>query len=150
MLDKKPLPHCQEAEQAVLGAILLHGDLIDCIDVRVSENDFYFDINKLIYRAMLSLRANSKPIDTVTVLNALKISCPDMEIITLLEYANSCPTIKNIAAYADIVRERSILRELISVADSMLDDLKKGSKNSKQILDEAEARVKAIHLTEEV
>lgn len=138
-------PHSLEAEQAILGGILIEGRSWEQIADKLKAVYFYRQEHQLIFQAMEQLSHVNQPIDVITVSEHLQKSNQLEEVGGLAylgELAKNTPSAANIAAYADIVLERSVLRELISVGSgiSELATHPKG-KLSAEILDEAERRV---------
>lgn len=138
-------PHSIEAEQSVLGGLMLENSSWDQIADRVSEEDFYRYDHRLIFRAIADLAEENKPLDVVTLSEWLK-QRDDLDDAGGLAYlgtlAKDTPSAANIRAYADIVREKSILRQLISVGTNIADSaFNSGDRPSKQLLDEAEQHV---------
>jgi replicative DNA helicase len=151
-LDQLKLPpHSVEAEQSVLGGLMLDNDAADRIGDVVSADDFYSDAHRLVYRHITQLIADGKPADVITVSEALA-STQKLDYVGGLAYlgalAQNVPTAANIRQYANIVRERSILRQLAAtaseIAESAFNPL---GRNAKQVLDEAEAKV--LHIAEQ-
>lgn len=141
-------PHSIEAEQSVLGGLMLDNRAWDLIADRVRENDFYRHDHRLIYRVMAKLAEQSKPLDVLTVSESLRelheLDNAGGEVY-LFELANNTPTVANIAAYADIVRERSVLRQLIATANEIASHaFNPQGRNSIELLDTAERLVFAI------
>lgn len=135
-------PHSVEAEQSVLGGLMLDNQAWDKIVETVSEKDFYRNDHRLIFQAMVELIRREQPIDVITVTEILK-SQQQLELIGgeiyLFELANNTPSAANIAAYAKIVRERSVLRQLISAANEISDSVFQATgKESIDLLDAAE------------
>lgn len=141
-------PHSIDAEQSVLGGLMLDNRAWDQVLDRVHEADFYRNEHRLIFRAMSRLLDQSKPIDVLTVSEALR-ELHELEQVGgevfLFELANNTPSAANIAAYADIVRERSVLRQLISAAGEIAGDAFNAQGRSiVELLDAAEQRVFSI------
>lgn len=141
-------PHSIEAEQAVLGGLMLSNEAFDRVCDLVIENDFYQHNHRLIYRAVASLATNDKPTDVVTIASHLE-QAGQLEDAGSIHYlgalAQETPSAANIKAYAEIVRERSVLRQLISVANEIADSaFDPAGRSSKELLDEAETRVFSI------
>ncbi len=141
-------PHSIEAEQAVLGGLMLANDAWDRIADRVSEEDFYRRENRLLFRAIGELAERDQPRDVVTVSEWLS-QRGELESVGSLAYlgqlANETPSAANITAYADIVRERSILRQLSAVGtDIARAAFEPQGRESKELLDYAESQVFAI------
>ncbi len=141
-------PHSIEAEQSVLGGLMLDNRAWDTIADRLREGDFYRHDHRLIYRVMSRLTEQSKPLDVLTVSEALRelreLDNAGGEVY-LFELANNTPTVANIKAYADIVRERSVLRQLIATAGDIANHaFNPQGRTSTELLDEAERQVFAI------
>lgn len=141
-------PHSVEAEQSVLGGLMLDNRGWDLIADRVRERDFYRHDHRLIFSVMAKLTEQSKPLDVLTVAEALR-ELHELDNIGgevyLFELANNIPTVANIAAYADIVRERSVLRKLIAAANDIAGSaFNPEGRGSIELLDAAERLVFAI------
>ena len=151
-LDKLKLPpHSLEAEQSVLGGLMLENDAADRIGDVVSADDFYSDAHRIVYRHVVALIADGKPADVVTVSEALA-STQKLDYVGGLAYlgalAQNVPTAANIRHYANIVRERSILRQLASTATEIAEmAFNPLGRNAKMVLDEAEAKI--LHIAEQ-
>jgi replicative DNA helicase len=141
-------PHSMEAEQSVLGGLLLDNAAFDKIADLVGEGDFYRDEHKRIYRQISKLLANNKPVDVVTVAESLDLAGEGNEtggLAYLGELAANTPSAANIRRYAEIVRERAILRQLVTAGDEIAGSaFNPLGRDPKQLLDEAEAKVFAI------
>ena len=141
-------PHSVEAEQSLLGGLLLDNSAFDKIADRVSESDFYRDEHRRIYRQIQKLLERSKPADAVTVAESLDLAGEASEtggLAYLGELAANTPSAANIGRYAEIVRERAVLRQLVTVGDDIASSaLNPLGRDPKQLLDEAEAKVVAI------
>ena len=138
-------PHSVEAEQAVLGGLMLDNQSWDKIADRISHEDFYRHDHRLIFNSLMDLARKDKPFDVLTVSDSLKTQNNLEEAggeVYLFELANNTPSAANISAYSDIVRERSVLRQLISAAHDIADvAFHPEGRDSLEILDEAERRV---------
>ena len=141
-------PHSTEAEQAVLGGIMLSNQHWDGIAERVIAEDFYTFAHKAIFQTMEELMRNQMPIDLITLDQALKakgISDSVGGFAYLADLSNNTPNAINILAYAEIVREKAILRELIAVGNRIAENsYSPKGKDIKMVLDEAEREVFAI------
>ncbi|OGT30743.1 MAG: replicative DNA helicase [Gammaproteobacteria bacterium RIFCSPHIGHO2_12_FULL_35_23] len=141
-------PHSKEAEQSVLGGIMLDQNAWDKIADLISEQDFYHREHQLIYRQMVDLASKRQPLDTLTVAENLKKHDHLEEVggeVYLFELANNTPSAANIIAYAEIIRERSVLRQLITVARDIADyAYNPQGMDSVQLLDQAERKVFSI------
>ena len=141
-------PHSTEAEQAVLGGIMLSNQHWDGIAERVIAEDFYTFAHKAIFQTMEELMRNQTPIDLITLDQALKakgISDSVGGFAYFADLSNNTPNAINILAYAEIVREKAILRELIAVGNRIAENsYSPKGKDIKMVLDEAESEVFAI------
>jgi replicative DNA helicase len=138
-------PHSLEAEQAVLGGLMLDNNGWDRIADVVATEDFYRHDHRLILMAIIALSEASKPFDAVTVSQWLKNN-DELEEVGGLAYlgqlVRDTPSAANIKAYAEIVRERSILRQLITVGTQITDSaFNPEGRESKELLDYAEQQV---------
>lgn len=145
---KTSLPHSLEAEQAVLGGLMLDNKRLDAVLEVISETDFYREDHRLILRMMQGLQENAQPLDVITLAEELDRH-GELEraggLGYLAELAANTPSSANIVAYAKIVRERSTLRQLIAAAQ----EISKSSFNpsgldSDDLLQMAEKRVAEI------
>lgn len=144
MLEGKIMPYAIEAEQSVLGSILMEKDLITVVTDVVNKDDFYSEANGEIYDAMLSLFKKSEPIDMITVVNQLKNHnlldmCGGIPYITSLSSAPDFT--QHIVKYAEIVKEKSILRKLIKASTEVIQKCYDQGMEVPQILDMAEKSV---------
>ncbi|MGJ7506911.1 replicative DNA helicase [Variovorax sp. GT1P44] len=138
-------PHSIEAESSVLGGLLLDNGAWDRMGDVVVDSDFYRHEHKLIYAAIGTLINASKPADVITVYEQLQ-NLGKSEEIGGLAYLNSLaqyvPSASNIRRYAEIVRERSILRKLVSASDEIATNaFNTQGKAVDKILDEAEQKI---------
>lgn len=141
-------PHSIEAEQSVLGGLMLDNRAWDQIADRIREDDFYRYDHRLIYRVMAKLSEKNQPLDVLTVSEALReiheLDNAGGEVY-LFELANNTPSAANIAAYADIVRERSTLRQLIAAANDIAGNaFNPQGRSTAELLDVAERQVFSI------
>ena len=138
-------PHSIEAEQSLIGGLLLDNNAWDRIADLVGEADFYRDDHRRIFRHIAKLVELGKPADVITVFESLDKSNEAEQsggLAYLGEIANNTPSAANIRRYAEIVRERAILRKLVTVGDEIAASaLNPAGKDAKQLLDEAEAKV---------
>jgi replicative DNA helicase len=141
-------PHSVEAEQAVLGGLLLSNQAWDRIGDILNESDFYRADHRILWKAILKLVEENKPADVLTVSEALKIT-GDINDVGGLAYlhqlASGTPSAANIRRYAEIVRERSIMRKLAEVGTTIADSAySPQGREAKQLLDEAETKILEI------
>jgi len=138
-------PYSLEAEQAVLGGLMIDNGTWDQVSDVVIEADFYRQDHRLIFRAIAALAEKSEPYDVVTLSEWLD-SYSELNNIGGLSYlgslAKNTPTAANIKAYAKIVRERSVLRQLIRVSTDIAESAyKPDGRTSAELLDQAESKV---------
>ncbi len=138
-------PHSVEAEQAVLGGLMLDNATWEQVADRLREEDFYRQDHRLIFRAITELTDSSTPFDVVTLAEWLQ-SRNQLEQAGGLAYlatlARDTPTAANVRAYADIVRERSVLRQLIRVGGELAEAaFRPEGRNTEELIDFAERRV---------
>ena len=138
-------PHSLEAEQSLIGGLLLDNTAWERIADLVTEDDFYRDDHRRIYHHISKLVDYGKPADVVTVFESLEKNGETEQaggLAYLAEIANNTPSAANIRRYAEIVHERAVLRKLVAVGDEIAASaLAPSGKDTKVLLDEAEARV---------
>ncbi|KGM57311.1 DNA helicase [Lysobacter arseniciresistens ZS79] len=141
-------PQSVEAEQAVLGGLMLAPEAYDTVADSLAERDFYRRDHQLIFRAIRELAEKNKPFDAVTLGEWFE-SIGEAEQVAggayLIELASTTPSAANIKAYAEIVRDKAILRQLIEVGTSIVNDgFQPDGRESSEILSSAEQQVFAI------
>jgi replicative DNA helicase len=138
-------PHSIEAEQSVLGSMMIAPDSWDKVAEIVVESDFYNRSHRTIFGAIIKLLSSNQSVDTVTVKDTLAQSGLLEEaggFSYLIELAKNTPSAANVTAYANVIRERAIVRELIGVAHDIADvGYNPEGRNSADILDLAESKV---------
>lgn len=146
MVDKIP-PHSNEAEQSFLGALLLDKDAIIKVGDAVQPDDFYRDIHRMIYEAMVDLFKKREPIDLLSLSTRLD-ERKQLELIGgrayIITLSNSVPTSAHIAHYAEIIVKKATLRRLISTATEIASMGFHESDEVSKMLDSAEQRLFAI------
>lgn len=119
----KTMPYSAEAEQSVLGGILIDSNCISAVSEIISENDFYFEHNKTIFSAMQILFNSNSPIDIVTVADRLKQE-GSLEAVGGVNYLSSVaagvPTTSNITQYCEIVAQKALQRRLVNAGGSIM------------------------------
>ena len=138
-------PHSLEAEQSLLGGLLIDNEALDKVADIVSVTDFYRQDHQIIYQHIHRLIERSQPADIVTVGESLE-SNSELNTVGGLEYlgllAESTPTAANIRGYAQIIRERSIMRNLVEVGTDIVDNaLSPQGRDAQQLLDESESKI---------
>jgi replicative DNA helicase len=146
LFDRVP-PHNLEAEQAVLGAVLLDSDCLVSVLEKIRAEDFYRTAHRLIFEGMLELWEKQEPIDLVT-LTAVLHDRRQLEEVGgvgyLTELANAVPTAANVDYYAQIVEEKSLMRRLIRTATQIVTEGYAGGESVGELLSEAERRIMEI------
>ncbi|MCW8335991.1 replicative DNA helicase [Vibrio paucivorans] len=141
-------PHSLEAEQSVIGGLLLDNERWDTVAEKVVAKDFYSRPHRLIFEAVKSILEESKPLDLITLSEFLELR-EQLEDVGgfayLADLAKNTPSAANINAYADIVAERALVRNLIGVANEIADaGYDPQGRSSEDLLDLAESKVFAI------
>lgn len=138
-------PHSVEAEQAVLGSLMIDNHAWDQVADKLKEKDFYQNEHQVLFKAMSALSHLSQPLDIVTIPEWLK----EQQLLEkaggwdyIKDLAENTTTAANVSVYADIVRERAILRQLIHVGIEIQDTASRPEgRSSSEILDIAEQKV---------
>jgi replicative DNA helicase len=146
MANIRSLPHNDEAEQSVLGAILIDQDAINLVSQIIIPKHFYNEVHGIIYDAMLTLTDERKPIDLLTLTNQLK-KHKDYEKIDfslLTDLVNVVPTAANVEHYAYIVKESATKRSLITAGTTIAEMGFEEEKEIKEILDRTETLIFSI------
>jgi replicative DNA helicase len=141
----KTPPHSREAEQSLLGGLLLDAQTWDQVAGMVTKEDFYLPEHRLIFEAMFKVAERNRPLDVLTISEQLDVMDEADNaggIAYLSELAASASSASNVTAYAEIIRDRAVLRQLIRVAGEMSENARKPAGRSvSEILDEAESKV---------
>jgi replicative DNA helicase len=141
-------PHSIEAEQAVLGSLMLSPRAWELVADRVAANDFYRDDHRKIFAAIRELSEGGKPVDAITVAEWFERhnEADTVEGGAYLTYlANSVASAANVVAYADIVRERSVLRQLTEAGNEIAGNAyRTEGRTAEGLLEEAEKKIFSI------
>lgn len=140
----KQMPVSIEAEQALLGSLIINPESFDKVGGFITTSDFYLEEHKHIYSALMKMYTQSKTIDTVTLVNTLveegdRDEAGGIQYISLI--ANSVPAVSNIRDYARIVKEKATLRKLIGVCDEISSDAYDEGAPVRSIVDSAEQKI---------
>lgn len=142
---QKKMPYSLNAEQSVLGSIIIDPECFDDIAQIVKVDDFYLEIHREIYGAMLDFKYHSKPMDVVTLVNSLVSSGVYEDESSARSYikllVDIIPTSANAKDYAKIVFDKSVLRRLIDAADSIQKDAYSEGDRVEDVVDAAEQRI---------
>ncbi|MDP2762967.1 MAG: replicative DNA helicase [Enterobacteriaceae bacterium] len=141
-------PHSIEAEQAVLGGIMIDNTTWEKIADRLNNNDFYEKNHKLIFKAMLALISENKPLDIITISENLEKK-NDLEKIGGIKYlsklAKNTTSTANIIIYSNIIKDRALLRKLITISKDIIDSsLNLKERNVSELIDEAEEKILSL------
>ncbi len=144
-LETAQLPHSIEAEQSVLGAILLDPGCISTALEYIKSDSFYLRQHQQLFSLMITMFSTARSIDYITVLNeAVSAQIFDSEQsakVYLAQLMDLVPTTANVESYCRIVQERSYLRSLIQVAHEIIDNVNESQGDAKNLLDLAEQRI---------
>lgn len=146
-MNEKTIPHSTEAEQAVLGSMLLTKYAFQKSIESLNENLFYLDSHNKIFTCLRSLSEQNKSVDLMTVVEELKKrnwlnAIGGIEYLT--EVAKCVPTAANIDEYIKIVEEKAILRRLIDEGTNIVTEAYNSTKDLKEILDDAERKILSV------
>jgi replicative DNA helicase len=134
-------PHDLDAERAVIGAMLVSETAVAAVAERLAAEDFYSEVHRIIYGAMMRLYSRGDPIDQLTLTNELR-SVNEFERIGgrpyVFQIVESVPTAANAGRYADIVRGKALLRAVIDVGSRITEDAFREPENVSEALDSAE------------
>lgn len=143
-LTERIPPHSNDAEQYILGSILIDPDALgECVEI-IRGDDFYSGIHKEIYEASLDLYRKNEPIDTVTLTERLK-SRKSLKMVGghgfIAKLSTLVPSTANVSAYASIIAEKASLRRLIASSSEIIEQAYEDSHESNEILDLAERNI---------
>ena len=142
-------PQSINSEQSILGGLMIDNNALDSIVDIIQPDDFYRRDHKIIYEHIAAMIQRGRPADSLTVAESLRDAGLDTDtggFAYLAELVNNTPSAANIRRYAEIVHDKSVLRQLISAGDHMVTcALQPEGRETAQILDEAERIVLAIN-----
>ncbi len=140
-------PHDLDAERAVIGAMLVSETAVAAVAERLDAEDFYSEVHRIIYAAMMRLYSRGDPIDQLTLTNELR-SVNEFERIGgrpyVFQIVESVPTAANAGRYADIVRGKALLRAVIDVGSRITEDAFREPENVSEALDSAEQLIYGV------
>lgn len=143
-LIKRVLPHSIEAERSVIGSMIMDKDAITSASEIINGEDFYQNQYGILYDAMLELYNEGKPVDLVTLQNKIKEKDIPEELCSIefiRELITSVPTSANVKYYANIVKEKAVLRRLIKITEGIANDCYLNKDKMEAILENAEKQV---------
>ena len=140
-------PHDLDAERAVIGAMLVSEAAVAAVAERLAAEEFYSEVHRIIYGAMMRLYSRGDPIDQLTLTNELR-SVNEFERIGgrayVFQIVESVPTAANAGRYADIVRGKALLRAVIDVGSRITEDAFREPENVSEALDSAEQLIYGV------
>ncbi|MDX8402272.1 MAG: DnaB-like helicase N-terminal domain-containing protein, partial [Mariprofundaceae bacterium] len=145
--ERRP-PHSRDAERAVLGGIMLDPESLERLEGILQPDHFYVEANSRVFAAILSLAERSQPVDALTVKDWLEQQ-GDLDTIGgeayLADLVTAVPTSANVRHYAEIVRERAVLRDLLAVCSRISGKVyEEPDRAVNEHLDEAEQQILAV------
>ena len=146
-LFSRQMPHSLEAEQAVLGSVLIDSRCAAQVIAALKPDDFYTELNRGIFEVIASMFNFAKPIDAVTVLDEMKLQGiynPQSSQSYLVELMNVTPTAANVMRYVEIIRDKALLRNIATVASDITAAVNEGTGSSEDVLETAERRIYAL------
>jgi replicative DNA helicase len=141
------VPHSAEAEQAIIGSMLIDPGCIAGVLEKVRATDFYIKTNREIFETIFTMFSYGQTIDPVTVMDQMRVRGVFHEESSqsyLLELMQVTPTAANVMKYADIVRDRTLLRNLADVAGDITNMVSEGTGEAEQMLEAAERKIYAL------
>ncbi len=142
-------PHSPEAEASVLGGIFLNNSAMDQVADRLRPEYFYSERNRILFAIMLDLHGAGKPMDPVTVLEAVQTRNAEKKIdaMYIADLADAVPSLVNLQYHADIVQKNAVLRNIIGTCQRISDEAFSGVPDMEDFLDRAESRFMEVSQT---
>ena len=143
----RQMPHSVEAEQAVLGSMLIDVRCVPAVIEKLRPEDFYLKQNRDIYETIYSMFSLSETIDPVTVLDHMRLGGVFDENTSrsyILQLMEVTPTAANVGEYIEIVKDKSLLRRIAETAGDLTAMVQEGTGTAQEVLDAAEQRIYAI------
>jgi replicative DNA helicase len=140
-------PHDLDAERAVIGAMLVSETAVSAVAERITPEDFYSEVHRIIYSAMTRLYSRGDPIDQLTLTNELRTVGEFDKVggrAYVFQIVESVPTAANASRYADIVRGKALLREIIDVGSRITEDAFREPDDVGEALDSAEQLIYGV------
>lgn len=141
---KRVLPHSIEAEQSVIGSMIMDKDAITTASEIITGEDFYHNQYGMLYDAMIELYNEGKPVDLITLSDKLKEKDIPEELCSMefiRELVSAVPTSANVKYYANIVKEKAVLRRLIKITDGISTECYQNKEKLEVILEDAEKQI---------
>ena len=139
-------PHSAQAEQAVIGSILIDARCVPDVIEKVDADDFYIKANRDIFETVFVMFSYGQTIDPVTIVNQMKVRgvYTDETESYMYEVMTMTPTAANVLEYAAIVKDRALLRNLGTTADEIISMINEGSGEADTVLEAAERKIYAL------
>ncbi|HEX8723068.1 MAG TPA: DnaB-like helicase N-terminal domain-containing protein, partial [Pyrinomonadaceae bacterium] len=144
---ERPLPHSADAERAILGAIVLDNALVNQAIELLRPEDFYVRAHQFVFRAMISLSERGSEINPILIGEELRREGALEQtggIAFISELTYGLPHFTNVAAYAKVVKDHSLMRQLVKVANKITSEALEGEDEASLILDHAEQMIFAL------
>jgi len=144
-------PHSIDAEQAVLGGLMLAPEKIETLADKLSEQDFYRKDHRMIWRAVVELNARGQPCDAVTMGDWFDNNGMSEMVggsSYLIDLSNNTPSAANIAAYAQIIREKSVLRQVIDHGMQLVESAYSSESSGVELVDRGITELMALQKVE--
>ena len=148
----RQIPYSIEAEQAVLGSVLIDPNCVGDVLELLSAKDYYLETNRIIFETITDMFTNGRSCDPVTLMDELVSSGYGDKVDRdyLIRLVEATPTAANVKQYAEIVRGKSMLRELQGVADDIMEYTRSQTEDPQTVADLAEQRIYAVRQGKEV
>ena len=142
----RAMPHSAEAEQAVLGSMLIDGDCVKDVMDQLQADDFYLRQNREIFETIAHMFVYSQPVDGVTVAGEMEKNGTYTEATRpyLLQLMEVTPTAANVGEYVKIVRDKALMRQVAAAAANITAMVQEGGASAGDMLESAEQKIYAI------
>ena len=140
------IPHSAEAEQAVIGSMLIDSACIPDVLNKTRSDDFYLELNRDIFDTIYNMYIYGRTVDPITVLDQMRVRgvIRENSQTYMLELMQVTPTAANVMKYADILREQALLRELLKVGNDITEMVRDGAGEADTMLEAAERKIYAL------
>ncbi|MGI5986150.1 MAG: DnaB-like helicase N-terminal domain-containing protein, partial [Oscillospiraceae bacterium] len=140
------VPHSAEAEQAVIGSMLIDSACIPDVLNKTRSDDFYLEVNRDIFDTIYNMYIYGRTVDPITVLDQMRVRgvIRDSSQGYLLELMQVTPTAANVMKYAEILREQSLLRALLKAGNDITEMVRDGAGEADTMLEAAERKIYAL------
>ena len=145
----RQIPNSKEAEQAVLGSMLIDPSSVPLAIERLTSLDFYTEINREIFETIYSMFTNSKKIDAITVLDSLKTEDTNIKSY-ILQIMDITPTSANISEYINIIRDKSMLRDILTTVNDVNSLIYEDFSSASEVCEAAEQKIYSIRNGREI